>query len=59
MYKRQDQNREGLDPNKNLWEAVSGGLDFIEVAGVEVPTRAYVASFGFKEMCIRDRSVPQ
>ena len=29
-------------------EAVSGGLDFIEVAGVEVPTRAYVASFGFK-----------
>ena len=43
-----DQHREGLDPNKNLWEAVSGGLDFIEVAGVEVPTRAYVASFGFK-----------
>ena len=43
-----DQNREGLDSNKNLWEAVSGGLDFIEVAGVEVPTRAYVASFGFK-----------
>lgn len=38
----------GLDPNKNLWEAVSDGLDFIEVAGVEVPTRAYVASFGFK-----------
>ena len=31
-----------------MWEAVSGGLDFIEVAGVEVPTRAYVASFGFK-----------
>ena len=27
---------------------MSGGLDFIEVAGVEVPTRAYVASFGFK-----------
>jgi len=43
-----DQNRAGLDPNKNLWEAVSGGLDFIEVGGVEVPTRAYVASFGFK-----------
>ena len=34
-----DQNRAGLDPNKNLWEAVSDGLDFIEVAGVEVPTR--------------------
>ena len=43
-----DQNRAGLDPSKNLWEAVSGGLDFIEVAGVEIPTRAYVASFGFK-----------
>lgn len=43
-----DQNREGLDPNKNLWEAVSDGNDFIDVAGVEVPTRAYVASFGFK-----------
>ncbi len=43
-----DQNRAGLDPNKNLWEAVSDGLDFIEVGGVEVPTRAYVASFGFK-----------
>ena len=27
---------------------MSGGVDFIEVAGVEVPTRAYVASFGFK-----------
>lgn len=43
-----DQNREGLDPNKNLWEAVSDGNDFIEVGGIEVPTRAYVASFGFK-----------
>ncbi|WP_297316958.1 energy-dependent translational throttle protein EttA [uncultured Bifidobacterium sp.] len=43
-----DQNREGIDPNKNLWEVVSDGLDFIEVAGIEVPTRAYVASFGFK-----------
>ena len=43
-----DQNREGIDPDKNLWEVVSGGLDFIEVGSVEVPTRAYVASFGFK-----------
>ena len=43
-----DQNRAGLDPNKNLWEADSDGLDYIEVGGVEVPTRAYVASFGFK-----------
>ena len=29
-----DQNRAGLDPNKNLWEAVSDGNDFIEVGGV-------------------------
>ena len=43
-----DQNRGGLDPDKNLWEAVSDGNDFIEVGGIEVPTRAYVASFGFK-----------
>lgn len=43
-----DQNREGLDPDKNLWEAVSDGNDFIGVGGIEVPTRAYVASFGFK-----------
>ncbi|MGO3357892.1 MAG: energy-dependent translational throttle protein EttA [Bifidobacterium crudilactis] len=43
-----DQNREGIDPDKTLWEVVSDGLDFMEVAGVEVPTRAYVASFGFK-----------
>ncbi|WP_317642534.1 energy-dependent translational throttle protein EttA [Bombiscardovia apis] len=43
-----DQNREGIDPNKNLWEVVSDGNDFMEVGGIEVPTRAYVASFGFK-----------
>ncbi len=43
-----DQNRAGIDPNKNLWEAVSDGNDYIEVGGVEIPTRAYVASFGFK-----------
>lgn len=43
-----DQNREGIDPDKTLWEVVSDGLDFIEVGGIEVPTRAYVASFGFK-----------
>ena len=43
-----DQNRAGIDPNKNLCEAVSDGNDYIEVGGVEIPTRAYVASFGFK-----------
>ena len=43
-----DQGRAGLDPTKNVWEAVSGGSDFVLVNKVEVPTRAYVASFGFK-----------
>ncbi len=43
-----DQGRGGLDPKKNVWEVVSEGLDFIKVANFEVPSRAYVASFGFK-----------
>ena len=43
-----DQSRSGLDPTKNVWELVSEGLDFIKVANFEMPSRAYVASFGFK-----------
>jgi ATP-binding cassette ChvD family protein len=43
-----DQNRGGIDPNKNLWEVVSDGLDYIKVGQVEMPSRAYVAAFGFK-----------
>jgi len=43
-----DQSRAGLDPAKNVWQVVSDGLDFIKVANFEVPSRAYVASFGFK-----------
>lgn len=43
-----DQNRAGIDPQKSLWEVVSGGLDFITVGQVEMPSRAYVAAFGFK-----------
>jgi ATP-binding cassette ChvD family protein len=43
-----DQSRGGLDPNKNVWEVVSDGLDFIKVANFEIASRAYVASFGFK-----------
>lgn len=43
-----DQTRAGLDPNKNIWEVVSDGLDFLEVGKIEIPSRAYVASFGFK-----------
>ncbi len=43
-----DQNRSGIDPKKNVWEVVSDGLDHIKVANFEMPSRAYVASFGFK-----------
>ncbi|TCI96964.1 energy-dependent translational throttle protein EttA [Aeromicrobium sp. IC_218] len=43
-----DQSRGGIDPQKNVWEVVSGGLDFIKVANFEMNSRAYVASFGFK-----------
>jgi ATP-binding cassette ChvD family protein len=43
-----DQSREGLDPEKNLWQVVSDGLDWIKVGNVEMPSRAYVSAFGFK-----------
>ena len=43
-----DQSRGGIDPNKNVWEVVSDGLDHIKVASFEMPSRAYIASFGFK-----------
>ncbi|GAA3887381.1 energy-dependent translational throttle protein EttA [Saccharothrix violaceirubra] len=43
-----DQNRAGIDPKKNVWEVVSGGLDYIHVGNVEMPSRAYVSAFGFK-----------
>ena len=43
-----DQSRAGIDPNKTLWEVVSDGLDYMQVGQVEMPSRAYVAAFGFK-----------
>jgi ATP-binding cassette ChvD family protein len=43
-----DQERAGIDPKKNVWEVVSGGLDYIHVGQVEMPSRAYVSAFGFK-----------
>ena len=43
-----DQSRAGIDPKKTLWEVVSDGLDYIQVGNGEMPSRAYVASFGFK-----------
>jgi ATP-binding cassette ChvD family protein len=43
-----DQNRENIDPTKNVWQVVSDGLDYINVGHVEMPSRAYVSAFGFK-----------
>ena len=43
-----DQGRTGIDAGKNVWEVVSDGLDYMMVCETEVPSRAYVASFGFK-----------
>ena len=43
-----DQNREGIDGNKTLWEVVSDGLDYMQVGETEVPSLAYVSAFGFK-----------
>jgi len=43
-----DQMRAGIDPDKTVWEAISGGESTISVGHVEIPSRAYVAAFGFK-----------
>ncbi len=43
-----DQMRETLDPDKNVWQEISGGEDRIRVGRREISSRAYVASFGFK-----------
>lgn len=43
-----DQMRSGIDSEKSLWEVVSDGNDYIRVGETEIPSRAYVAAFGFK-----------
>jgi sulfate-transporting ATPase len=43
-----DQTRETLDPNKTVWEELSGGLDIIKLGNREVSSRAYCGSFNFK-----------
>ena len=43
-----DQSRDELDPNKNVWEEISDGLDMIKLGKGEVPSRAYVGQFNFK-----------
>jgi len=43
-----DQERAGIDPDKTVFEAISDGLDYIQVGNTEMPSRAYVGAFGFK-----------
>ncbi|QLC24186.1 energy-dependent translational throttle protein EttA [Parasphingopyxis algicola] len=43
-----DQSRDALDPNHNVWEEVSDGLDIFTFGKHEVQTRAYVGAFNFK-----------
>ena len=43
-----DQSRDALDDKKTVWEAISDGLDVIELGKREVPSRAYVSWFNFK-----------
>jgi ATP-binding cassette ChvD family protein len=43
-----DQDRARLEPALTVFEAISGGLDHFRVGGREMPTRAYVATFGFR-----------
>ena len=42
-----DQSRDVLDPNKTIWEMISGGEDKINLGSREVNSRAYVARFNF------------
>ena len=43
-----DQARAHIDPNRTTWEVVSGGDDVLQIGPVRVPSRAYIAAFGFK-----------
>ena len=42
-----DQTRDSLDPDKNIWEAISDGNDILELGNIQVNSRAYVARFNF------------
>ncbi|HEX7887112.1 MAG TPA: energy-dependent translational throttle protein EttA, partial [Phenylobacterium sp.] len=43
-----DQSRDALDPSKNVWQEISGGLDVLAVGKREINTRSYVGSFNFR-----------
>jgi len=43
-----DQSRGRIDPDKNVWAVISDGESYITAGKSEIPSRAYVAAFGFK-----------
>jgi ATPase subunit of ABC transporter with duplicated ATPase domains len=43
-----DQLRAAIDPGKTVWEVISGGEAYLHAGRTEIPSRAYVAAFGFK-----------
>jgi ATPase subunit of ABC transporter with duplicated ATPase domains len=42
-----DQERDSLDPDRTIWEVISGGRDTVQLGNKEVNSRAYVARFNF------------
>jgi len=43
-----DQSRDALDPNKTVWQEISGGTDIIEFGKTKINSRAYTGAFAFK-----------
>ncbi|AWB49730.1 energy-dependent translational throttle protein EttA [Gemmobacter aquarius] len=43
-----DQSRDALDPNKTVWEEVSGGSEVIHLGDMEMNSRVYTGAFNFK-----------
>jgi ATP-binding cassette ChvD family protein len=43
-----DQSRDSLDPNHNVWQAITGGVDVLTIGGRDIQSRAYVGGFNFK-----------
>ncbi|MFH0922206.1 MAG: energy-dependent translational throttle protein EttA, partial [Fibrobacterota bacterium] len=42
-----DQSRDVLDPNKSIWEVITGGQDMIDMGGASINSRAFVSRFNF------------
>ena len=43
-----DQSRDALDPNKNVWEEISGGAEVIHLGDMQMNSRVYTGAFNFK-----------